>query len=115
MPARRLASLLAVLGLWLALLLATQAQAADPLQGKWKYPDNTVLEFASGGVLNLPPNAAGEAERWLYWVEDDSTLVLVREEETMTMSFSVSKDGKRLTLYSEDRPGPAPQVLERVR
>jgi hypothetical protein len=100
---------------WVALLvwLAGAALAADPLLGRWQYPDGTVMEFAKGGVLTLR-SPGKEPERLHYWVEEDSSLIMVSEEQTMIVTFALSRDGKLLTIYGQERPGQPPQVLERT-
>lgn len=100
-------------GLLLLCWMAGPVLAADPLLGKWKYPDGTVMEFAKGGALTLRPPSR-EPERLYYWVEDDSSLVMVGEDQTMIVSFALSRDAKQLKFFGQEKPGQPPQVLERI-
>jgi uncharacterized protein (DUF2147 family) len=118
MRAFRRACLLAQAVVFILALGALAAAAAqDPLVGQWRYANGAIMEFSADGVLTIRPPNGGAVNKMRYFVEDDSTLVMLQEDDqTMTTGFKVSANGKRLTLDSmEEGKGRPQEFLERIK
>jgi hypothetical protein len=114
----RRACLLAQSVVFILVLGALVAAAAqDPLVGQWRYTNGTIMEFSADGFLTIRPPNGGDVEKMRYFVEDDSTLVMVQEDDqTMTTGFKISANGKRLALDSMEESKSRPQeFLERIK
>lgn len=102
----------------LVLALAAPCAAADPLKGKWKHTDGSMMEFNGEDTVYIRAKADAEPARLHYIIEGNNILTLVREDDsTMSMRFKVAADGKRLTLTSleEAAGGQAkPEILQRI-
>lgn len=116
LPIRRVIPAVALV-LALLLVLAALAAAQEPLVGKWRYPNGTVMEFSAEGVLTIRPANGGAENKMRYFVEDGSTLVLLQEDDqTLTTGFTISANGKRLAIDSmDDGRGRPQEFLERIK
>lgn len=117
LSATRRMSLAVVLFLALLLVLTALVAAQEPLVGKWRYPNGTVMEFSAEGVLTIRPANGGAENKMRYFVEDGSTLVMLQEDDqTLTTGFQISANGKRLTIDSmDDGRGKPQEFLERIK
>lgn len=115
--ARAVVFILALGALASGALTVAVAAAQDPLVGQWRYPNGATMEFTADGFLIVRPAHGGAENRMRYFVEDGSTLVMVQEDDqTMTTGFSISANGKRLTLDSmEEGRGRPQEFLDRIK